>query len=194
MNVAEFFDSYAQHWDDDYVPVLPVRTAVALICGAYKCQTVLDIACGTGAMFKELLEIGNAEITGVDISPKMAQIAALKFSGEPRVKVVCLDVAELRGQTYDCAVMYNAYPHFPDKAALLKTAARLLNTGGRFTVAHGNGRDKINAHHAGVSEQISTKLKSAKEEAALWEPLFDVDCTVDTPDFYLISGTVKLIV
>ncbi len=190
MNVADFFDSYAQSWDDDYVPVLPARTAVALVCGAGYCRTVLDIACGTGAMFKELLEIGNAEITGVDISPKMAQIAALKFSGEPRIKVVCLDVAELRGQVFDCAVMYNAYPHFPDKKMLLKTVSRLLNAGGRFTVAHGNGRDKINAHHGGAAEHFSTRLKPVKEEAALWEPLFDVDCTVDTPNFYLISGTV----
>ena len=32
-------------------------------------------------------------------------------------------------------------------------------------------------------------LRPAREEAAAWEPFFQIDMVADTPDLYFISGT-----
>ncbi len=188
MNISDYFDSLASHWDDHYVPNLPVRSAVAFLSGAAPGARVLDIACGTGVMFPELLDMGVSELVGVDISPAMAGLAAAKFSDEPRVRVFCADILNFRSHSFDATVLFDAYPHFPDKPALIRAVHSLLKPGGRFTVAHGAGRARINACHQNVPEGVGTELLPARVEAALWADCFQVDAMVDTPHFYLISG------
>ncbi len=188
MNLADYFDSRAARWDEHYVPGLPVRQAVAFLSGAGPGMRVLDIGCGTGVMFPELLATGLAELVGVDVSPAMAALAAHKFAGEPRLRVFCGDILTFQSGAFDAAVLYDAYPHFPDKAALIRSVRALLVPGGRFTVAHGAGRSRINACHGRVPASVKTELRPAREEAALWAPLFHVDAVVDAPHFYLISG------
>jgi demethylmenaquinone methyltransferase/2-methoxy-6-polyprenyl-1,4-benzoquinol methylase len=188
MNISDYFSNRAGHWDDHYVPDLPVRAAVAFFSGAGPGMRILDIACGTGVMFPELLGMGVSELVGVDISPAMAGLAAAKFSGEARLRVFCADIFKFRSGGFDAAVLFDAYPHFLDKPALIHKVCSLLKPGGRFTVAHGAGRTRINDCHQNVPAEIKTELLSAQEEAALWTPCFSVDALVDTPHFYLISG------
>ncbi len=189
MNIADYFDSRAARWDEHYKPGLPARQAVAFLSGAGPGTRVLDIGCGTGVMFPELLATGPRELVGVDVSPAMAALAAHKFSGEPRLRVFCGDILTFESGAFDVAVLYDAYPHFPDRAALIRKVRSLLAPGGRFTVAHGAGRDRINACHGAVPASVKTELKSAREEASLWPPYFYVDAVVDAPHFFLISGT-----
>ena len=188
MDVKEFFDRLAEHWDDDYVPAAPERIAAAFFARPAGAK-VLDVACGTGAMFPELLAAGAAEITGVDLSTEMAARAAKKYAADSRIKVLCGDATKLPLSGFDTALVYNAYPHFMRKELLIDAMARALKPGGRLTVAHGAGKDQINDHHHNVPHSVTTGLRAAKVEAELWDGLFKVDAIVDTPYFYLISGT-----
>ena len=189
MNIADYFDSRAAKWDDHYVPCLPARSAVAVLSGAAVGARMLDIGCGTGVMFPELLSTGVSELVAVDISPAMAAIAAEKFAGEPRLRVFCADILHFTSGDFDAALVYDAYPHFPDRPALIQKVRQLLKPGGRFTVAHGAGRARINECHLKVPPPVKTPLLSAREEAVLWSPYFNVDQMIDAPHFYLISGT-----
>lgn len=164
-----------------------------MLCGAGPGVHVLDIACGTGVMEPELLKLGAARITAIDIAENMVKKARENYNGEEKIRFVACDLLEFEGGPFDCALLYNAYPHFPEKAAVLQKVASLLKPGGRFTVAHGAGRKTINAHHDGSARCVSVGLKSAKEEAAVWNQFFFVDTLVDTEDIYIISGTVKLL-
>lgn len=188
MDVKTFFDRFAEHWDDDYVPAAPERTAAALFADVSGAK-VLDVACGTGAMFPELLAAGATSVTGVDISPEMAKRAAEKFAADTRIEVLCGDVTELPLSGFDTALIYNAYPHFLEKEPLIAAMARALRPGGRLTVAHGAGREIINAHHAGIPPTVTTELRPACEEAEAWTGLFSIDVLADTPFIYIISGT-----
>lgn len=189
--IREFFNARAESWDADIPPVLPARSAAAVLSGARPGIRMLDIACGTGVMEPELLALGVEEIVGIDLAEKMIDRAREKFAGDARVRFVAGDLLDYTDAPFHCALMYNAYPHFPNKAALLKKVASLLLPGGRFTVAHGAGRDKINAHHQGSASGVSVGLGPAREEAAAWAPWFQVDVLADTPDIYVISGVVK---
>jgi SAM-dependent methyltransferase len=55
-------------------------------------NTVLDVGCGTGKGFMPLLDLGW-QVTGVDISPSMAELAQAKAGPEVRIEVA--DMREL---------------------------------------------------------------------------------------------------
>lgn len=120
-------------------------SAVAFFAGARPGVRALDIACGTGVTFDYLLAQGVESLTAIDISDEMARIAQAKYAHDSRVTVLTGDFLQLEAPPFDCALLYNAYPHFLDKPALLAHAAALLKPGGRFTVAHGMGRRPLTA-------------------------------------------------
>ena len=90
-DVIAFFDQRAAAWDAEMIRHEPVIQAILDNAGVGDGTRVLDVACGTGVLFPDYLARG-ASVTGIDISPEMARIAAAKFTGEPRVQVLCGDV------------------------------------------------------------------------------------------------------
>lgn len=188
MDCRAFFNSLADGWDAKCAPNSELLTAVAFLSGARSGLSVLDIACGTGVMFPALLNQGIERLVGIDIADKMAAIAREKFAHDPRVEVRCGDFYAMEDGPFHAALLYNAYPHFLDKEGLIAKVASLLLPGGRFTMAHGMGRDALNAQHSDVPESVCTSLLPANEEAQRWKPWFNVDMLCDSPDFYLLSG------
>ena len=97
-----------------------------------------------------------AQITAIDIAPEMAAIAQKKF---PQVKVLCGDVETMEFDgLFDCIVVYNAFPHFPDPEKLIARLSSLLAPGGTLTVAHGMSRAHIDSHHKGAASKVSIGL------------------------------------
>lgn len=149
---------------------------------------VLDVACGTGVLFPDYLARGAA-VTGIDISPEMARIAAEKFAGEPRVRVLCGDVEETAfPEQFDVVMVYNAFPHFPDPAALIQTLAGLVKDGGRLSIAHGMSRAALDAHHSGRARPVSCGLLHENRLKTLMAPYLDVDVVISDDEMYQVCG------
>ena len=149
-DVIAFFDRCAPTWDAEMIKsdVKIGRILDNAEVGAD--MDILDVACGTGVMFDYYLDRYVASVTGIDISPEMAKIAAEKYAGESKVQVICGDVEEYAfDRKFDRIVVYNAFPHFPYPKRLIKILANLLKEGGRLTVAHGMSREAIDNHHSG---------------------------------------------
>ena len=163
------------------------RKAMSCI-GEQEKGCLLDVACGTGAMFEALRERKPSHITAVDLSEKMIEIAARKVEGDSLFELQCRDLFEMTQETFDRIIIYNAYPHFMEKDKVVQKVAELLNPGGRFIVAHGACREKINGCHTNVPKEITSGLLSAKEESRLWETCFSIDILIDTEQFYMFSG------
>ena len=184
--IAEFFDKCAPWWDADMVRNEPVIQTI-LTCGGIKDGVdVLDVACGTGVLFPDYLKRGVASVTGIDISPEMVKIASGKF---PEVQLICGDVEETQfDKQFDCIMVYNAFPHFPDPKRLISVIAGLCKPGGRLSVAHGMSRDALTAHHAGRASNVSIDLLHEQELAAIFDRWFDVDVIISTDQMYQVSG------
>lgn len=184
--IAEFFDKCAPWWDADMIRNEDVIAAILDNGGIRAGIHVLDVACGTGVLFPDYLRRGVASVTGIDISPEMAKLAAAKF---PEVTVVCGDVEETEfDRKFDAIMVYNAFPHFPDPARLVETLAGLCNPGGRLTVAHGMSRAALQSHHAGRASTVSIDLLHEQELAALFDKWFDVDVIISNDQMYQVSG------
>ena len=184
-DIIEFFDHCAPWWDDDMIRNETVIAQILDNGGIRPGIHVLDVACGTGVLFPDYLARGVAGLTAIDISPEMAKIAADKF---PEVNVICGDVEETNfGRQFDAIMVYNAFPHFPDPARLVRRLAELVVPGGRLSIAHGMSRASLIRHHERASK-VSIDLLHEKELAALLEPYFEVDVIISNDRMYQVSG------
>ena len=186
-DIITFFDKCAPWWDADMVRNEDLIAMILDNGGIRENMHVLDVACGTGVLFPDYLKRNVASVTGIDISPEMAKIAQEKF---PDVKVICGDVeTEEFPQKFDAIMVYNAFPHFPDPARLIKVLADLVKPGCKLSVAHGMSRAQLTSHHAGRASSVSIDLLHEKELAALMEPYFDVEVMISNDRMYQVAGT-----
>ena len=188
-DVIAFFDSCAPTWDAELIKndgiIGKILDNVEVEAG----MDILDVACGTGVMFPYYLQRGVASVTGIDISPEMAKIAAAKFADESRIQVICGDVEEVSfDKKFDRIVVYNAFPHFPKPKRLIKILSGLLKDDGRLTIAHGQSRETIDGHHQGSASKVSNGLMSADSLRKLFEPHFDVEIMISNRQMYQLSG------
>ena len=189
QHVKEYFDARAAQWDRNCHHDPEKLAALIALAGVQPGQRILDIACGTGALFGALLRKQPLHLVGVDVSDQMIAIAKRKYP-LPCVELFAMDILDFSQTGFDHAFIYSAYPHFGDKTALARKVWQCLATGGRFMIAHSESRTVIDQRHQSPQVQrVSTHLGPVEEEALPWQTLFHVDILADTPDFYILSGT-----
>ena len=188
-DIIEFFDRCAATWDADMIKSDVIIGKILDNAEVGPGMDVLDVACGTGVMFDYYLQRDVASVTGIDIAPEMAKIAAQKYAAEERVQVICGDVEEVTfGKKFDRIVVYNAFPHFPYPKRLIKILAGLLKEDGRLTVAHGASREAIDNHHSGAASKVSNGLMAAETLKRIFDAHFDVEVTISNRHMYQVSG------
>ena len=186
--VIAYFDRCAPAWDSTLTVDEEKIGSILDAAGVGQGSTVLDVACGTGVLFPFYLKRGASRVTGVDISPEMIRVAAAKFH-DPRIETVCGDMETLPvGSVYDCCVIYNAFPHFPQPQKLIERLALWVKPGGRLTVAHSMGVEALNRRHAGDAAHVSRGMISAEELSELMSPYFCADILISGEDRYIVSG------
>lgn len=189
--IIAFFDRLAPGWDADMIRHDGIISQILDGAGVREGVRVLDVACGTGVLFPDYLARGVASVTGVDISPEMVKIAREKFTRR-NIEVLCADVEELPlERKFDCVVVYNAFPHFPDPEKLIRILAGHLADGGRLTVAHGMSRAAIDHHHEGTASKVSRGLIHEDELAALMEKYLKVEVKISDDRMYQVTAAKK---
>lgn len=184
--VRDYFNSIAGQWDQtNYCDPEKLRRIVEL-ANIHSDDRVLDVACGTGILVDFLLEKTDY-VLGLDLSEKMIDIARLKYKNS-KAEFLCCDFYNFTGGPFDVVILHNAYPHFQNKEHLVIQAAHAVKPGGRFLVAHSMGREALNRVHGAKPGKISSRLRPAAEEAALFSKCFCMDIVLDEPGFYCFSG------
>ena len=156
--------------------------------GVSEGKDVLDVACGTGVLIPDYLNRNVNSVTAIDISPEMTRIAAEKFAGE-NVIVRCedIEVAEF-SHKFDCIVVYNAFPHFPEPEKLIKKLSTHLKRGGILTIAHGMSRERIDHCHRGCASKVSVGLMSEEKLAELFLPELEITTKISNEKMYQVAG------
>ena len=73
------------------------RYTLMTLLGDLHGRTVLDLACGEGVYARQFKRTGAAEVTGVDISPAMVELAETEERADPiGCRYVCADAAAFR--------------------------------------------------------------------------------------------------
>lgn len=188
QDVINFFDECSKHWDDSMIRDDNIINHILDHAGVSEGKTILDVACGTGVLFPDYLKRNVKSVLGVDISPKMAEIADSKFEQE-NISVICGDIEEMDYEdAFDCVVVYNAFPHFPNPDALIKKLSAMVRAGGTVTVAHGMSRKKIDSHHSGEARKVSVGLMSEDELAGIFSKYLKVTVKISDDTMYQVTG------
>lgn len=191
QDVIAFFDRLAPRWDGDMIRNDAIIGTILDHAGVTAGSHVLDVACGTGVLFPDYLARNVSSVTAVDISPEMVKIARSKFPQE-NIRVLCGDVESLDlAEPFDAVVVYNAFPHFPDPANLIRVLSGRLKQGGALTIAHGMSRAAIDHHHEGHASKVSMGLMSEEDLAALMAPYLDVTVKISNDHMYQVVGIRK---
>lgn len=190
-DVIKFFDTLAPSWDSEMIRSDEIINVILDCGGVAAGKRVLDVACGTGVLFPDYLKRNVKCVVGVDISPEMARIAAGKYD-DAHVKVICADVQELEfDEKFDCVMIYNAFPHFPEPSRLFENLSKNIVPGGRLTVAHGMSRERIDAHHHDLASKVSVGLMHENELASLMGQWFEVDTVISDDEKYIVSVVLR---
>lgn len=187
-DVIEFFDDCAAGWDSNMVRNEVVISKILDNGNVFAGRDVLDVACGTGVLFPDYINRNVKLLMGIDISPKMAEIAESKFDYE-HISVVCGDVESFEfNKKFDCIVVYNAFPHFPNPERLIKKLSSIVKEGGTVTVAHGMSRKSLEMHHSGTAKKVSIGLISEDELADIFSKYLKVTVKISNDEMYQVAG------
>lgn len=188
LDVISFFDKLAPTWDAEMIrndAVIDIILDNAMVAAG---KDVLDVACGTGVLIQDYLKRNVKSVTAIDISPEMVKIAEKKFA-EEKVTVICADVeTENFDKKFDCIMVYNAFPHFPEPEHLIATLVSHLKEGGTLTVAHGMSRAQIDSCHTGSASKVSCGLMSEDALAKIFEKYLQVTVKISDDKMYQVTG------
>ncbi len=188
QEIIAFFDHMAPQWDGDMIRSDEIINRILDGAEVTRGKSVLDVACGTGVLFPDYLQRQVASVTAIDISPEMAKIAAGKYPDAP-IRVLCGDVENTAfDRKFDCIMVYNAFPHFPDPQHLIESLAGLLAPGGTLTVAHGMSREAIDHHHEGAASAVSRGLMSSEELTQIFAQYLKVTKSISDDRMYQVTG------
>ena len=187
-DVIAFFDRCAPTWDAEMIRDDRIIDKILEHAGIRAGSDVLDVACGTGVLIPDYLKRGVGTVTGIDLSPEMIKIARSKFA-QDNVRLLCGDVETAAfDRRFDCIVIYNAFPHFPEPERLIRTLAKQLRTGGTLTVAHGMSRAAIDRHHCGCASRVSIGLMHEDELASIFGRYLSVTTKISDREMYQVTG------
>jgi len=191
-DIIDFFNKLAPQWDADMIRNDGIINTILDNAEVKYGSTVLDVACGTGVLFPDYLKRDVKKLVGIDISPIMTDIAVGKFDGNQKVCVITGDAETVAFEDkFDCIVIYNAFPHFPDPENLIRHLTSLLALNGTLTVAHGMSRKMLDNHHSKTASKVSVGLPSESELSALFSKYLDVYTTISDDKMYQVAGRKK---
>src|SRR5450756_679336 len=171
------FDSKADTYDSWYMTPLGAyedELESALVfkhVGVVRGKTVLDVGCGTG-LYSIRLSEGGADITAVDISSKMIEIARRK--AQDRGQYIWYDQADMaklpyENRTFDMVVSITALEFAADPLLALMEMARVLRPGGKLVVGVLNND----------SPWADARREHAKREESIYCLLYTSDAADD---------------
>ena len=191
--LIRFFDRNAETWDEHLRPRdHDVGRAVLGRIGAGPGDTVLDAACGTGVLAPLLAERGVKDITAVDISPGMEKVFRRKH---PAIKFITADYhdpALFAAGSFSLIILYNAFPHFRDPAAIIRNAWTQLAAGGRLLIAHSMNRTELDLKHKEVGGIVGNHMLVCDAELRqMLEAAGFSSVVIEDADYFYLSAVKK---
>jgi SAM-dependent methyltransferase len=121
---------------------------------------VLDLGCGTGDLCRRIIKLGAKEVTGVDISYNMLDIA----SKEPTTGVIfrneAIEDLSFECETFDLVVSSLVFHYIADLKTLFKNIHMWLKPSGflLFSVEHPITTSSQGIHHGWIKDAAGRKL------------------------------------
>ncbi len=149
-----------------------------IFAAQYVHGVVLDIGCGPGYGSKYLLQVGCAQIIGVDLSFEAVQYAVASYNG-PRFIVADGQNLPFLTSTFSSVVCLETIEHVHAPEAFLRELYRVLKSGGKLILSTPNYRGGTFLSHFHMQEfrqeELQALLSKVFKSEIEWFGQFDVD-------------------
>jgi SAM-dependent methyltransferase len=141
-------DAYAQRIDTKAHNAFYERPATLSLLPPVQGKRVLDAGCGPGVYAEWLLSHG-AEVVGIDVSPRMVELAERRLGG--KASFLRADLGRpldfLPPASFDLLLSALALDYVRDWDALFREFFRVLREGGHVVFSAGHPADEFFDHH-----------------------------------------------
>ncbi|MGB7968655.1 MAG: class I SAM-dependent methyltransferase [Methanobacterium sp.] len=101
----------------------------------YTFTNILDVGCGTGNLLKLISSKYDVQIAGVDLTPKMLNIAKIKLGDEADLKVSDSEELPFEDNKFDMVICTDSFHHYPHPEKVLAEIGRVLENNGMLLIA-----------------------------------------------------------
>ncbi len=131
---AADYDSWYESKEGAFVDKVETELGFSLLPHE-KGMRVLDVGCGTGNHSIKLARMG-LQVTGIDISEKMLEIARKKAGASLSVNFLYMDAAKLEfeNDSFDGAISITAFEFLPEPEKVLEEMFRVVKKGGSIVI------------------------------------------------------------
>ncbi len=187
----EFFPATAMPDRDWWANLWPNPENVVRCLGVEPGMVVVDLCCGDGYFTVPLARIVAGRAYGVDIDPAMLEQARIELdrAGAFVRELICADARELPDLlpgTVDYVLIANTFHGIPDKAAMARTVAAVLEPGGRFAIVNWHRLPREHTVVLGKPRGPKTEMRMSPEDVRLVvEPAgFTLERVVELPPYH----------
>lgn len=135
-----FFNGYQKIRENKVnANILFEKPALFSLLPDLKDKSILDLGCGYGENCKEFIKMGASNVTGIDISVKMLEIAQ-KENSAPNIKYLNIPMEDINNlnKKYDVIVSSLALHYVQDFEGVCKNVYNLLQEKGLFIFSQEN--------------------------------------------------------
>jgi len=196
MNLAsykqhqEFFNDKAETWKISDNQIQFIREMGNLI-DFNGTETVLDIGCGTGNLFKSLNDyLPFGKIIGVDFAFNMLRKCPRHYPGKIVTVQSLAEQLPVRTASSDIVLNYCLYPHLKYKHTALKEFHRILKPKGKYYIIHPQGSHEVNCIHNKIGAPVCYDFIEPIDSVVAMLQIndFKVIKAVDKPNMFFIEA------
>jgi demethylmenaquinone methyltransferase / 2-methoxy-6-polyprenyl-1,4-benzoquinol methylase len=130
--LAESYDRYARLLSFGQDPRW--RSFLVSRIDARPGDTVLDVACGTGAVALELLRRYRCRVVAVDQSPEMLAVARRRLGGRVELRAARAEALPFEGASFDGLTFTYLLRYVDNPARTMSELARVVRPGGHIAM------------------------------------------------------------
>lgn len=136
------------------------QLAVISLLPDVKGMTVLDLGCGTGDLCRRIQALGAKQITGVDISANMLELARKDIPPGVAFQQKAMEDLDFSRDTFDLVVSSLAFHYVADLKKMFQNIYHFLKSPGwlLFSIEHPILTSSQGFHHGWVKDSSGNKL------------------------------------
>ena len=138
-NSIRQFTRWAENYDNPFTSITFRQTNAKImeLLNPTSNSSLLDVGCGSGILIQKLLSLKrNMKLYGLDITPKMVEVAIKKFTNNSNVEITLGSAVKMpyKDDSFDYVTCASSFHHHPNPFQSIKEMVRVLKPGGRLLI------------------------------------------------------------